>query len=303
MSINSGAVLMILAMCLTPLLDGVAKLLGATHEPLFVCFIRYFSAALVACTIAKLRGITISMTVEEMPSQMFRAALMMGAMGAFISALSLVPMAEAVGGFLTAPLISMILAVIFLNEKLTTQRVAGALLGVAGAILIARPGVSLSAGMVLALIGGVLLGAYMTASRAAAKDDEAPVATLAIQCLLGSAMIAPFAFQGGLPAITPGLGLGAVTLGILSAACHFLTLAALNRSEASVLAPVMYFNIVATVIIGYFLFGEVPSAIVVCGLVAIAAGGIISSAPAISMPKLQLSLRYGCSGLFKVRTI
>src|SRR5690606_13020861 len=104
------------------------------------------------------------------------------------------------------------------------------------------PEAGIELGSIFALAGGALLGAYLAATRAAKATDA--LSTLAVQCLLGSAMLAPFAFWNGLPTLTPTLLVGALALGSISALCHLLTVAAYARAEATVLAPFLYFNMI-----------------------------------------------------------
>ena len=43
-----GVCFLILAMLLTPAVDGVAKTLSADHTPMMIAFVRYLSAGLIA---------------------------------------------------------------------------------------------------------------------------------------------------------------------------------------------------------------------------------------------------------------
>ena len=45
---NVGVGFLILAMLLTPAVDGVAKTLSADHTPMMIAFVRYLSAGLIA---------------------------------------------------------------------------------------------------------------------------------------------------------------------------------------------------------------------------------------------------------------
>ena len=115
----------------------------------------------------------------------------------------------------------------------------------------------------------------LAATRGARGQTDA-LSTLAVQSLLGAGLIAPFAFAGGLPALTPALVLGAFALGALSAACHFLTVAAYQRADATVLAPFLYFNLLTALAVGFLWFGETLAWSSLAGLLAIAAGGLVT---------------------------
>jgi drug/metabolite transporter (DMT)-like permease len=285
---QGGIGLIILAMGLTPGLDAVAKELGQTHEPIMICFARYFSAGMIALLLARVMGERVSLRLVDMPGHLFRAGLMMGAMTAFITALSMVPMADAVGGFLIAPMVATGLSVLLLGETLTRQKALGALFSLLGAAIIMRPGMGLETGTLLALGGGVLLGCYFTASRAASATGGV-LGAMAVQALTGSALVAPVAFADGLPSLGADFLFWALVLGVISAACHVLTLMAFRRTEASVLAPFMYFNLFVAVALGVVVFGEIPDMATLAGLAAILAGGLATALTA-SQSRLLLDI-------------
>ena len=89
-------------------------------------------------------------------------------------------------------------------------------------------------------------------------------------------MIAPFAFLNGVPLVTTQGLIYILALGAVSAICHFLTIAAYKRADATILAPFFYFNIVFAIPVGFLWFGEVPSRITLVGLAAITIGGVIA---------------------------
>jgi drug/metabolite transporter (DMT)-like permease len=271
---QTGVLLLVLAMLFTPAVDGVAKTLAADHSAMEVAFMRYFIAGLIALAVARMSGRPIRVHREDRLGMVLRTALIMGAMTSLIAALSMVPMAKAVGGFLIAPIVSGLLSIVFFKEALTVPRLVGSGLSVAGAYVLMAPEAGIELGSLFALLGGALLGTYLAATRAAKASDA--LSTLAVQCLLGSAMLAPFAFWGGPPAVSLSLVAGALALGGISALCHFLTVAAYARAEATVLAPFLYFNMISAMAVGFFFFGETVSGGNLVALVSIVFGGLVT---------------------------
>lgn len=286
-----GVGFLILAMLLTPAVDGVAKSLSTELSPMMIAFVRYLSAGLIALTVARASRRRIRVARGDCAGQVLRTALIMGAMTALIAALGMVPMAKAVGGFLIAPIFSGVLGILVWREVPTVTRIGGSLLSIAGAALLMRPEAGLEPGSIFALIGGALLGTYLAATRGATHQTDA-LSTLAVQSLLGAAMLAPFALAGGLPAPTLSLLIGAAALGGISAICHFLTVAAYQRAEASVLAPFLYFNMITALAVGYVWFGEALGLVSLIGLGGIAAGGLVALMPsrplAITIPRIAI---------------
>lgn len=282
---QNGVLLLILAMSLTPGIDGLAKQMSAEHSPFQVSFFRYFAAGCVAVIISRIIDKPIRVPRRGRIGHVVRTGLLVSAMTCLIFALSMVPMANAVGGFLVAPIVSTVLCVAFFGERLTAPRATGAAVSLVGAVLISRPEAALEPGSLLALAGGALLGAYLAATRVA-EDTGGTLSTLAVQCLLGSALIAPFAFRGGLPDLSLTLLAYTVGLGVMSAGAHFLTVAAFERTDAGILSPFMYFNLIAALIVGYLWFGEMPGSAELLGLAAIALGGVIAALPASARRRL-----------------
>ena len=270
-----GVGILVAAMALTPLTDGFSKALGADQTAFFICFSRYFVAGIIALGISVVFRKSIEIPHHDRIGQVFRTGLMMGAMTALIFALSIVPLAKAVGGFLIAPVVASLISVLLYKEKMDGFRFAGALLSFAGAYVILRPEGSLELGTFMALLGGFLLGAYLAATRRACACGDA-FSTLVVQCILGSLMVAPLAFWRGIPSVSVQNLMYIVALGAVSAVCHFLTVAAYNRADSSVLAPFFYFNIVFAIPVGYFWFNEVPTQTTLIGLAGITMGGVIA---------------------------
>lgn len=270
-----GVCFLVLAMLLTPAVDGVAKTLTADHSPMMIAFLRYFCAGMIALAIAKGMGRKVEVPAGDRVGQLVRTALIMGAMTSLIAALGMVPMAKAVGGFLIAPIVSGLLGIVVWRETPTVTRLAGSAISCVGAAILMRPEAGIETGSLFALLGGALLGTYLAATRGAKTQADA-LSTLAVQSLLGAALISPFALAGGLPALSSELILGALSLGAVSAVCHFLTVAAYQRADATLLAPFLYFNMITAMAVGFFWFGEALGLASIIGLVAIASGGLVT---------------------------
>jgi drug/metabolite transporter (DMT)-like permease len=295
---NLGVAFLVLAMLLTPAVDGIAKTLSADHSPMMIACVRYLSAGLIALAMARVGGRRIVVPQGDRVGQLLRTALIMGAMTALIAALGMVPMAKAVGGFLIAPIVSGLLGILVWREPPTATRLAGSSISFMGAAILLRPEAGLEPGCLFALLGGALLGAYLAATRGARAQTDA-LSTLAVQSLLGAGLLAPFALAGGLPAVTPVLGLGALALGGTSAVCHLLTVAAYQRADATLLAPFLYFNLLTAMAVGFMFFGEAVGWTSLVGLLSIAAGGLVTlmnpasltfpALPELRLPRLRVA--------------
>ena len=64
-------------------------------------------------------------------------------------------------------------------------------------------------------------------------------------------------------------------MGVISVCSHLLSITAFRYAETSVLAPLVYLELVSSVVIGYFVFNDLPSASIAIGAVLIVMGGLV----------------------------
>ena len=284
----AGVPFLLLSMALTPFGDGLSRIAAESSSPLLVTAMRYLGAGGIGLALACALARPVHVPRHDRAGIVMRTALVMAAMALLVEALTLVPLATATGGFLIAPVAATVLSALVLHERLGPMRWAGTALALAGAVLIARPRLEVPSEHLLgagaATLGGLLLGAWLVATRLAAfRHRQGPIAdplsTLVVQSLLGGALLLPPALLTGGGSAAHVFGWPMLSLGVLTAACHFLTVTAYMRSEASLLSPFLYANLAFAVPVGIVWFGEWPDLPTLLGLVAIAAGGLVSLRP------------------------
>ena len=277
-TMQNGVVLILLSVALTPVGDALSKDVGANMPPILVVFARYLVAGAIAGMLATIWRVPLAIPRDVRVPLILQSALVIGAMTMLIIALSKVPLALAVGGFLVAPIVAVVIATLAFGETLTPARAIGAMLSFLGALLILRPTGGLETGVLIAIGGGVLLGLFL-ALAGRNRLGLHPIVALMSQCLIGAAMLTPFALLH-ISEFDPSMVFHIAALGSLTASTHFLTVAAYQRSAAAVLAPFFYFNLVIALAIGFFWFNEVPKITALCGLSLIAFGGVLAVLPA-----------------------
>ena len=88
-SMRSGVILILLSMSLTPIGDALSKQLGQSQSPIFIVFLRYFTAGMIALLLARIGGIRVSLPDRGRAGLFIRTALVIGAMSMLIAALSI----------------------------------------------------------------------------------------------------------------------------------------------------------------------------------------------------------------------
>jgi drug/metabolite transporter (DMT)-like permease len=270
----AGIALMAMSALTIPIGDGIAKELSATHSPLFISWARYAVACAVVLPLALMRFGASPFPSTQIGAHVLRTLFLIASMTLYFMAVARIPMATAISAFFVGPIVAMALAVIFLGEPLTMRKVVSLGLGVAGTLIIVRPGEeAIDAGLLLALGSGALFALYMIATRQASQHTD-PIKTLAFQCAVGAVLLVPQAVWTWSTPAGNELWLFAA-LGLLSAVSHIMSITAFRYAQASTLAPIVYLELLGSVLIGYLAFGDVPGATVWLGAGAIVLAGVI----------------------------
>lgn len=269
----TGILLMTTAMVSIPLVDGIAKYLTAAHSPLFVGWARYAVAGLIVLPIAFLRNGRQIFPTERRASHLLRTFFLVLSMTLYFLALARIPLATAISAFFIGPIVAVVLSIFVLKERMTWPKVASLALGFIGAIVILRPGAALNPGILLAFGAGLCFGLYLIATRWASQSSD-PIKTLAFQCVIGTLLLTPQAIATWTTPQWSEFGFF-LCLGLFSAFSHLMSIAAFRFAEASLLAPLVYLELIGAALIGYYAFGEIPDAYTIIGAGFIIAAGLI----------------------------
>lgn len=272
--------LMLVGMSLIPAGDTAGKLMTSQGiSPWFVAWSRFaLGAALLApFMLGGLRAMPALLADWRI---WLRGGLVAGTVASILTALATVPLALAFAAFFLGPLLSYALAAAFLGERITPLRTILLIAGFIGVLVVVRPGPGMAPGVGFALLAGVLYGGFLTASRWLRHRARAPELMLS-QLLVGAVLLAPGGLAA-LPDLGPGQGvglwLGALVLvsALASLAGNLCLILAYGRADASRLAPLVYFKLVAATVLGAAVFGDWPDAIALAGLTILVASGVAS---------------------------
>ncbi len=272
----TGAALMAAAMTVVPFNDALAKHLSDFYPVMLIVWARFVSHFLILLPIVWLRHGPAALWPRQPALQILRSFLMLLSVGFFFTAISIIPLADAIALLLTAPILVTAFSAIILGEHVGPRRWGAVLAGFAGALILIRPGFAgLDPGSILALCAGVSHALYSVLTRKI-SGTAPPRVTLAFTAVVGAvamSVIVPFQW------VTPDLAHVPLLAGIgLIGACgHFLLIRAFEYAPASILAPFLYTELIAATAIGYFWFGDFPDFWTWTGVAVIVASGIYIS--------------------------
>lgn len=197
------------------------------------------------------------LVTRRLPLHMFRNGIhYLGNIGWFIG-VTLISLADLQALQFTEPLFAILLAVIFLREKIGAHRWVATVLGFAGALVIIRPGfVEISPGTVAVLICAVFYASSKIATKALA-DTDSPNTILFYMTVI-------FIPISAIPAVfvwtTPGWEdlVPIVLLGVFGVAAHACIIRAFAAADASFVIPFDYLRLPFAALFGFLLYQEMP---------------------------------------------
>ncbi|MGR3466757.1 MAG: DMT family transporter [Shimia sp.] len=275
-----GAALMTLAMLGFAIEDAFIKALATSWPTGQIITALGLASTPVFAALCRIKGVPLLSRVAFHPAVVLRNASEVTGTLAFVTALTLVPLALASAILQAAPLLVALGAALFLGQAVGPRRWAAILVGLLGVLIILRPGLSgFDANALFAVLGVLGLAARDVATRAIPDHVPSPyLATLAFALLVPSGLIL-MAVQGTPPgAITPGtaqLFLGAFLVGLVA---YGAIVSASRLGDVAAVTPFRYSRLIFALLIGLVVFGERPDAATLIGAALVIASGLYTLA-------------------------
>ena len=269
----AGAATALMAFALFAAHDAVVKSLGGSYAPVQILF---FSVTLgfPLAVVLLVRDPTDGTLRPRLPGWTLArtAATVVTGLCAFY-AFSTLPLAQVYALLFATPILITVLSIPVLGEVVRARRWAAVLAGLAGVLIVLRPGA-----VPLTLGHGAAVLTACGAATAAVIVRRIGTAERAMVLMLYP-MLANFALMGAmLPFVyrpMPGRDLAALALlAVLAFAASLMMIAAYRRAEAQAVAPMQYSQIVWAILYGAIFFDERPDALTLLGASVVIATGL-----------------------------
>lgn len=251
--------------------DALGKWLVADYSVSQLMLLRSTGAAVVLAVLIWRTRPSLRLR-DQWGLHLLRILCMAGDTFAFYSATRDLPLADVMTFYMAAPLIITALSVPFLGERVGLHRWTAVLIGFCGVVLALRPsGAAFSAAALTALFGATMFALAITTTR---KLRDTHWLTLVAWQFAGAGLIGAVGSPFGW--VAPGaLDVGLMFLvGIVAMACFVCITKAVAIAPASVLAPFQYTVIVWAAILGWLVWGDVPTLQIAIGNAIIVASGL-----------------------------
>jgi drug/metabolite transporter (DMT)-like permease len=206
--------------------------------------------------------------------QMARSSLLALTSVLFFAGIQWLPLAEASAISFTVPIWVALLSGPMLGERVAKSDRWVAAIGFSGILLIVRPGTEVFHPAAI-LVGSMAFfnGIYQLLTRKLTQDH--PFTTFFYSGLVGAVASTIILFFMGVP---EGLDLPVIlmlcSVGVLGGVGHLFFVLAFYRVPPSTLTPFVYLQMVWAIAFGWVLFGQLPDAIALLGMVVIVASGL-----------------------------
>lgn len=268
-----GIVLMIVATVLFAGASAASKWLVGIYPVGEVLFLRSLSS-LTACAVVMLPVTGLSVFVTRRPrDHLLRGLSQSVSQAALLLAFSLMPLAGAVAINFSSPLFAAVVSIVWLKERAGFVRGGALIVGFLGVLIVTDPGAnSLTLGALFALINAVLYGSVTVAVRGMARTESAN--TLVIWQLSVLTVFHSFLLVFGWRWPSPLDAAMLFGTGFINAVGQWFWTKALHLAPAAAVTPFYYLMLVWAIVLGFVVWGDVPTVTLLVGSSIVVATGL-----------------------------
>jgi drug/metabolite transporter (DMT)-like permease len=282
MNVARAVLLKVLSALLFAVMSVLVRYLGERYPVGQVVFFRSAFAIVPVVIIYAWRGELEAAVRTGRPfAHVGRGVTAVGAMFCNFSALARLPVVDATAISFVSPFFTVAMSAVILKERVRIYRWSAVIVGFSGVLIMLAPHLELdrtaasasaTIGASLGLMGALFSAGSTIQTRAltASETTSSIVLYFSLICALVGLCTWPFGW------VTPtALEFAAlVAIGVCGGVAHILLTESYRLAPASLVAPFDYTSMLWALLLGFLVFGEVPSALVFVGAGVIAGAGL-----------------------------
>ena len=239
-----------------------------------ILFLRSVVVVLICLGIGRMGVVRGLIKSPNKPMLLLRGVLTLAAWCMYYPAGKSLQLAEMTTLYYVAPVITVVLAVVLLKERLTLARVGASAIGFFGVVVAVNPaGITIGIPALMALGAAFLWSVAMIVMRTVSKSESSLVLVFSMN-LFYVVVLAGFALPFWVPIDLREIGFIVLT-GILGLVAQYALIDAARLVPASVLGTVEYSALCWSFIFGFLFYAEMPAPLVYLGAGMVVAAGII----------------------------
>lgn len=275
-----GIILKVISVCLFVVMAALIKATADIVPPGQAVFFRsFFALPIIFVWLAMRHELRNGWKTVNPLGHFWRGLIGTAAMGLGFTGLGLLPLPEVTAIGYAAPLLVVVFAAMFLDEKVGIFRLSTVGLGMVGVLIVLSPrlstalGVSETLGALVVFMGAVLaaLAQVFVRKLVATEGTSAIVFWFTVTSSILSLFTIPWGW------VWPGWSAAALLVfaGFVGGMGQMFLTSSYRYADASLVAPFDYTSMILALGIGYFVFGEVPTATMLVGAAIVIFAGVL----------------------------
>ncbi|WP_367715329.1 DMT family transporter [Nitratireductor sp. GISD-1A_MAKvit] len=277
-----GIALKVISVAIFVIMSSLIKSAGTVPSGQIVFFRSFFAIFPIIAMLAWRRELKTAFHTTHPVSHIMRGLVGVTAMGLGFFALTRLPLPDAITLNYAQPLIVVVFSAIFMGEVVRIYRWSAVAVGFVGVIIIAWPKLTLltggagleaaeAVGVIAALCAATGSAVAMLLVRRLVQTEK--TATIVLWFSVTATVLALFTIPFGWESLSREQYLALAGAGVCGGVAQILMTECYRHAELSTIAPFEYTSMLLAIVIGYFVFGDVPTAYtLVGGAIVIGAG-------------------------------
>lgn len=255
-------------------MDAAAKWVGKTYPLTAAVWLRYLvPTLLVGGYLVATRGLKFAHAARP-GIQILRGITLVISTLCFWTALSHLPLVEAVTVSFVCPTMVVIFSALLLGERPQRAHWIALALGFVGVLIALRPGLTHTGiGAIAALSSATFYALYLVLTRKVADRADAVVLLFHANAIGALALTVLAPATARMPSI-PAEWMILPALGVFGAIGHWCMIKAYSLADATTLAPFMYAQLLVATFYGWLIYDNLPDAFTLLGMLVILGSGL-----------------------------
>ena len=251
-----GVLLMFVATICFSVMHALIRYMSAELHPFELAFFRNLFGLLVVAPWFMRYGLK-PLKTKRLGLHALRAGINAMAMLMFFYAVSITPLADVAALSFTAPIFATVLAIFILGEVVGFRRWCAILFGFCGTLVLLRPGLEVvSDGQLLVVASASFWACALIVIKILGRTESSVTIITYLILLMAPLSVIPAAMVWSTPSFQQ-LGVMAA-MGVLGTFGQLLMTQALKEGDTNAVMPLDFLKMIWAVLLGFFVFGEVP---------------------------------------------
>lgn len=253
------------------------RAVSSTHDTFEIMAFRSLTGLIIMGFVIQIKGLWPQITGQNLGQHLIRNIAHFTGQNLWFFALTVIPLAQVFALEFTSPLWVLILSPLILGEKLTKIRVAAALMGFVGILIVARPTPdNVNVGIVFAALSAICFALTILFTKRLTKNNS--IANILFYLTLMQAVFGFVAagYDAHITAPTQQTILWLILIGGAGLLAHFCMTKALSIAPATVVVPIDFTRLPLIAVVGLLFYDEPLDIWVLVGALIIFGGNYLN---------------------------